>query len=222
MKKINQLVTFIFVIGILLCLTGNFNVVKYLGYLIGIITVFVVIWRVRSDGRGKDYNSKFEKRMKELGFTERIVVYDFFLQPTKTRIRSGFGWEHWWTVGVWINNREERIALRTNKNSWEEIVVPFGKIKDVYILPDEYTKTHFGGVVVGGFVFGSSKSKGISKGMQVVIVVGDDTHGIEPYYLNLYDSAYSGKLNQSNPDYQAIVVCAQSIYNKINNIMNIR
>jgi len=67
---------------------------------------------------------------------------------------------------------------------------------------------HFNGVKYLGYLIG--------------IVVGDSSHGTEHYLLNLYDSTYSGKLNQSDPDYRAIVICAQSIYNEINNIINTR
>jgi len=220
MKKIDQFVTAIFVIGMLLALTGHSGAVKNLGYLMGAIIASIFIWRICKDWVPWiiNKNKKFEERLIEQGFTDRIVVYDFFPLSTQKRISWGFGWEHWWTVGVWLNYHEELIALRTDKDSWDAIIVPFKKIKRVQYLPDEYTKTYFRGVVVGGFVFSNSESKGISEGMQVGIVVGDPKHGTDTYFLNLYDSSYSGKMNQSDSDYRAIVECAQSIYSEINKI----
>ena len=44
----------------------------------------------------------FESRMKDLGFTKKIVVYDFLSNSSKETVER-YCCLHWWMVGIWLN-----------------------------------------------------------------------------------------------------------------------
>ena len=180
--------------------------------------MFYPIIKAKKTGKkGKELLQDFESRMNNQGFTRRVVVYDFLPEFTKNEVENVF--EHWWTVGIWIDYQKQLIALRLDRDTWDELVIPFGKIKSVEINEDGHTVTTTGGVVVGGFIIGSGKSKEISKGLQIRIVSGDIRSGTEAYYLHLWDPKYGAELKKSDPNYKAIQECARSIVDEINNII---
>jgi len=158
-----------------------------------------------------DVLSDFESRMKERGFTKRIVVYDF-LKNKKVSYCT-------YTVGAWINYQKQLVTVRIDRDTWDEIDIPFDMIQKVEIIENGVTVTSgrvgfFGGV--------NSQSKEVSKGLQVRIVVGDISSGTNAYILKLFDplqTIWSSPMYKSDPIYRSIQECANSIVDEINNII---
>ena len=189
-----------------------------------IIAIIAVIWMYRAikkakteGNKGKELLQDFENRMNTRGFTKRIVVYDFLSEGTKKSVGEMF--MHWWTVGLWLDYPKQLIAFRLNRDSWEDITVPFDKIQSVEALEDGYAITTGGAIGYGGFAVGGAKTNEISKGLQIRIVTGDIQTGTKAYFVNLYDPQYGAKLNKSDPNYRSIQECARSIADEINNII---
>jgi len=167
---------------------------------------------VQDEKQGVEMLKDFESRMASAGYTRRVVVYDFFSESDKATYSK-----YWYTIGMWINPKDKLIALRLERNSWNEVVIPFDKLKKVEIIED-------GGVVSSGHIgyFGgtSSTSKEISKGLQVrVSTVGDIEAGAKSYTIKLFDPQ-GVQVTKSSPFYKAIQECARSINDDIENILN--
>ena len=178
-----------------------------------------IIFRQYKEGKkGEELLRNFESRMKKRGFTRRIVVYDFLSESAKSKEAL---FEHRWTVGIWLSYQNQLVALRLDRDSQDEIDIPFDKIQSVEIIGDGHAVTTGGAFVYGEFAVGRAKTKEINKGLQVRIVAGDIKSGTNAYYLNLYvyDPEYGSKLNKSDVNYRAIHECARSIADEINNIM---
>ena len=156
----------------------------------------------------------FEDKMYSLGFTKRIVTFDFFPRSVQKSIVF-YGFRRRWTVGIWLNYQKQMMALRPVKNTQNETCIPFGEIRSVEVVGDEYTKTIFGGVGVGSFFGGSAKSEGFNRGLQVRITTGNIRSGTNAYFLNLWEPRLGAKLNKSDPNFKAIQECARSIIDEI-------
>ena len=189
-----------------------------------IIVIIFAIWTFRAFMKAKKEGKKgmellqnFESRMNSRGFTKRIVVYDFLSESTKESVGKMF--KHWWTVGMWLDYQKQLMTLRPDRDTWNEIDIPFNKIRNVEALEDGYAITSSGAIEYGGFSVGAAKTKEISKGLQVRIVTGDINTGTKAYFLNLYDPKYGAKLDKSHPDYRSIQECTRTIADEINNII---
>ena len=185
-------------------------------------TAILYIFMFGKGSKSKSLSSNFENKMINRGFTKRIIVYDFFSNTVKSSVDKGIGggYKHWWTVGIWLNYQKRLLALRTDRNTWDEIDIPFDKIQRVEIMEDGYTTTTGGGLGVGPVIIGGAKSNEIKKGLQIRIVTGD-ANGTKAYFLTLFNpkDAIIGKVNKSDPGYKAILECARSIVDECENIM---
>jgi len=168
---------------------------------------------------GREKLRVFESRMKECGFTKRIVVFDFFSENDKSMNKTDN--LHQWAVGIWVNYQKKLVSLRLEGNSSNEIFIPFDKIQSVEIKEDGFTKSteNFFGTAVN--------SRGYSTGLQVRIVIGDINSGITPYILKLYDptvgqgpNGVPSRLDKSSSIYRSLLECAKSINDEIAFIMN--
>ena len=157
----------------------------------------------------------FENRMENLGFTKSIVVFDFLSDFRKRMLIRG-RYSHLWRVGIWFDYQKRVVALRTDGNTWKEIIIPFEKIQTVEINGKGYSKIR--GAVIGPFI--NVGLKEISQGLQIRIVTGDMNTGTSSLYLILYDAkTHGGKLSESNDRYKSIEECARSIVDEIENII---
>ena len=195
--------------------------VFYILFTIGIIIVLIFVIRkqiiVRTEwSKGSVLSKEFNSKMCNRGFTRRIVVYDLLSEQKKKIADSG---QHWYTVGIWLDYQKQMISLRTDRDTWDEIDIPFNKIQKVEIIEDGYAVITGRGVGYGGFGIGSAKSKEFSKGLQVRIVAGDINTGTNAYFLNIYDPKYGAKYNKSNPDYRVMQECARLIADELENIL---
>jgi len=121
-----------------------------------------------------------------------------------------FGFKHWWTVGIWLNHKEQLVALRLHRDSWKKVTVPFSEIQSVQIFEEEREITE----VRGFLLFVRTNTDEISKGLKIKInTVTRD------YYLKLWDPMYGTKLKKSNSQYTKIQECAWSIVDEIGNII---
>jgi len=210
----------IIIIGLILGLAGSRY--GHFMYVIGAILVSAVIYIIWYGINAMIKLPEFDKNMNNSGFTKRIIAYDLFSKLRQTALSTGFsGWKHWYTVGIWLNYQKQLIALRTEKDTWKEVILPFNKIKRVEIIEDGYTKTTFAGVGVGMFLVGSGSSKEVCKGLQIRIVTGDMRSGTETYSLKLYEPEYGSlnKLYKSDSIYKSIQECAASIEGELHNIV---
>jgi len=183
-----------------------------------VVLTIILIKRIIEGTKGKGFLKDFENRMDSCGFVRRIVVYDFFPQNTKKNVDNIY--KHYWTVGIWFNYQKQLAALRLDKDTWNEIEVPFGKFQKVEVIEDGYSTATGGGVGYGGVVIGHAKLKDFSKGLQIRIVVGDINAGTHAYILKLYESTFgTTRINKSTIEYKSIEECARSIVDEIENII---
>ena len=168
----------------------------------------------REGRRARQNLHDFESRLNNSGFTRRIVSYDFLTrqqlnrQATETSILFNL-------VGIWINDQEQLIALRLDSKNWNEIVIPFDKVRGAEIFEiDKYTKSSGYVGILGGVNVTSTEFSG---GLQVRIVADDISRGTQDYILKIYDSIIS--LDTSHPNYITMMECAQAIKDEINNII---
>jgi len=183
--------------------------------LAGIGGALYIIYFIIMGEKNKKTIPLFENKMIRRGFTRRVVVYDFLSESKKSSVNDYF--RHSWFVGIWLNYPGKMIAIRRDKDIWEEADIPFDKIQSVEIIKDGHTITTGGGIGAYGLFVGGATSKEVIKELQVRIVTGDIYSGTMSYIINLYDSTFSSK---ANPDMKAIKECARSIADEINNIMN--
>jgi hypothetical protein len=169
----------------------------------------VVIEGIKGKNSGKDFDSRMENR----GFTKRIVVYDNISGFSKI---NTFGAKHWWTVGIWINYQEQLIALRTDRNNWNAIIIPFDQIQNAEIIEDDYIET----TAHSELIRVRATSTEFCKGLKIRIVTGDIRTGTNAYYLNLYNPKWNAKFKKSDMFYKYIQECAWSITDEICNIIN--
>jgi len=160
----------------------------------------------------------FDMKMKNRGFTKRIVIWDFLPEKVTYQLLSPV--ESLLTMGIWVNFKDRLISFRKNRDSWEETDIYFDKIIDVQINEDGFTRT-IGASIGGTLRLGAAKSQQISTGIQVRIVSGDQINGTKSEIIDLYkvqveSNANTGKLNNSSPIYKAIMDCTQSIVDEIN------
>jgi len=160
----------------------------------------------------------FENRMNICGFKNRIIVYD--LLDNNTRVQqerlNDFGW---CTVGIWFNYDKRLVALRLDKDSWNEIIIPFGKILKISDVNIEgLSKTTIAPNLFGNYV-ATTREK--IKGVQMRIVTGDINTGTQPYTLVLYDRYPNSPLDPSYSvsHYHKIKKCVQSIIDEFELIM---
>ena len=180
--------------------------------------VYFIINRFRKSARGNKNFKVFQNRMDNQGFIKRIVVYDLFSTWLKTNYSTVDN--HWWTVGVWLNYDKRLIALRVDRDSWNEVIIPFDKIQNIRVTEDGITKTSFGAIGYGMFTVGSVTQKEFSKGLQVHIVTGDNISGAQTYTLKLFDPILGHKYKKDSQEYKSITECAQSIADEVNFVIN--
>jgi len=152
----------------------------------------------------------FENKMKDQGFTKRVVAYDFLPQYNKNLATNEF---NWWSVGIWINFEKQLIALRLEKDNWQEVYIPFDKIQSLEIDEGIFEKVRVQEGIFQWHVTANEKSTRF----YVRIVTGDIQRGTEAYILKFYDAKLFS-FRTSDAPYQAMRKCAQSIYDEINNI----
>ena len=170
--------------------------------------------------QGREKLRDFEKKMYDRGFTRRIVVFDFFSEHYKDTYK--YNELHVYSIGIWINQKEQLIALHLNRDSWNEVIIPFHKFQKAEILEDGFVRTSGVGVS-GDFVgVGTAKSKEKSTGIQVRVVEGDVSSGIKSHILKLYDPLPGGRIDKSEPFYKSILECAKSIEDEIDLIIQNR
>ena len=182
-----------------------------------IALVIATIWiitiirkQIKITRAGVNLLQDFENRMASRGFTKRLVVYDFFSERHKRQASP-----HWYTVGLWFNYPEKLIALRLDRDTWKEVIVPFGIIR-------EYDKDEGVDIIDHPFIdhSGLTGGGGISKKLHIKIVTGDIQTGITSYVVKLYDPMYGAKLKISDPIYKSILECKNAIYYELNNIIS--
>ena len=188
-------------------------------YLIMIaVAAYIIIKKITNSTESNKNFKDFQNRMDNQGFIKRIVIYDLF--PTRLKKNYATIDNHWWTVGVWLNYDKRLIALRVDRDSWNEVIIPFDKIQNIRITEDGITKTTFSAVGYGLFAVGSATQKEFSKGLQVHIVTGDNIRGVQTYTLKLFDPMYSNKYKKTSQEYTCITNCAYSIADEVNFIIN--
>ena len=161
---------------------------------------------------------EFEIKMDSLGFKKRIVSYDFLSEESKkSHHEYGMVIDH--SVGLWVNYQKQLIALRLDKDDWNEIIIPFDKIQKVEIIEDGFVKTKGSAVGYGNVAIGRSRSESKSTGLQVRIVTGDIKSGTKTYFVKILDIEW-GSVSQSHPSHKARQECAKTISDELEIIMN--
>ena len=159
----------------------------------------------------------FVEKMINRGFTKRIVASDFLANFYNLKEYNLY--TEWYFVGIWLNYPKRLVSLRTDYNTWNEVDIPFDKIKNIEVIEDGYSETT--GHVIGGVVaIGSAKSKEFSQGLKIRIVTGDMTTGTHSYFLKLFDPKNGGKYDKSSVIYKNLQECARSIVDEIENIIH--
>ena len=159
--------------------------------------------------KNKELLDEFELRMKNLGYTRKIVVYDFLSETAKMMVQ---GFMHWWSVGIWLDPQKKKVALRLERDNWNEIEIPFDKIQKVEIMEDDTAVAKSG-------LLGNVRVNAISRGLKVIIIAGDLSSGKKRHHLLLYDPKYGAKMNKSDENYKSIQECALSIADEIDDII---
>ena len=220
-KDFRQLMIVMCVIGSVLILILHAVDMEMLKYAIYVVPSVVLLWYFLRNKGGGDKNKQFQNKMDEHGYTKRKVVYDFLSPKMQNEVNNLLGGtQYWWTVGIWLNYHEKKMILRTEREIWEPIVIPFSKIQSVEMIEDGYTVTSGAAIGYGGIAVGSATSTSYVKGLKVRIVKGDINTGTEAYFINLYDPEWGAKFNKSDQRYKSIQECARSITDEIINIIN--
>ena len=110
----------------------------------------------------------FENRMIICGFIKRVVVNDFL----PNSLKSPYGWT---IVGVWFNYENRLVALRSDRNNWNEIIIPFEEIQTVTPYVEGVEQAIRGGVYKIIYV------------RQIRIVTRNVNTGTRSYTLNIYN-----------------------------------
>lgn len=90
--------------------------------------------------------------------------------------------------------QKQLLSLRTDRDTFDEIDIPFNKIQSAKIMKEP------------------------SK-IQIRIVAGDISTGTESYILNIGDLKYGAIYKKSEWDYKVTMECVQLIIDELNNIM---
>ena len=215
-KDMIQVMIVILVIGCVLVFILPAELHKYAAF---VVFGAFGLWYFFRNKVGSDKNTQFQNKMEELGYNKRKVVYDF-LSPSVQQDVNKLGLKYWWTVGIWLNYNEKKMILRTAKEVWTAIAIPFSKILSVEMIEDGYTVTSGVAIGYGGIAVGSATSTAYVKGLKVRIVRGDINTGTEAFFLNLYDPEWGAKFKKSDSRYKSIQECARSIADEIINIIN--
>ena len=170
------------------------------------MSVRAVVLRQRWTEKAKQ---DFENRMVVCGFTKRVVAYDYL----NNRDKKTYEAETWSTVGIWINFQKRLVALRLEKDNWDEIVVPIEIILKVDPLIDSYTKT----TISPGFFVDHVNSNERITGMKIKIVTGSLNSGTQDYLLNFYEGPYF--ISSSSVQANAIARCMQKIMDELEFMM---
>jgi hypothetical protein len=154
--------------------------------------------------------------MNDSGFAKRIVVWDFFSQRQKSN--SG-AVDYKWKVGIWLNYQLRFVSLR---DMYKDIDIPFDEIRGVQIIEDGITKHTGSAIGYGMIAVGSTKSREVSTGVNVMIITGDNNGGAKAHTLILYKAqiGVSAKTPKSHEDYKCLMECAHSIVYEIENIIH--
>lgn len=196
------------VIIVLVLLAIFFVLLPYISKKKGVIGISM-------NGPNNKHVKDFENKMNSRGFTKRVVAYDFLTILPKSKADKN-DHQHLVTIGIWLNYQRKLVALRPDKDSWNEIEIPFDKIQSVEMTEDGYTVISGGAIGYGGFAGGSAKSKEISKGLQIRIVIGDINSGISVHIIKLYEPTFiTQKIDKSTDYYKGLQECARSIVNEL-------
>ena len=110
------------------------------------------------------------------------------------------------TMGMWINYKEQLLAFRLNKETFNEVIVPIEDIRDIEILEDNNTKTT---VSWSGY---SATSTEIVSDIKLRIVVGNVNTGTRALFLVFWEGKRATK---SHPDYKAVAETIRSIFDEV-------
>ena len=145
----------------------------------------------------------FENRLNICGFTNRVVVWDFYSNKSNVSASD-------WTVGIWINRQEQLIAFRKDKFSYDETIIPINTIQNVKVIEIVTSRTI--STEIGDWVkVGFSKTSEIVKEVNLRIVTGDINKGTNAYLIQLQ----KGHWNKSWGDYGDMEECIRRIYDEI-------
>jgi len=163
----------------------------------------------------KDFFQDLDNRMSICGFSERNIVYDFLTDEDKKWKASGLLDIGWCTVGIWINRQARLVALRIKNDNWNEIIVPFDKIRSVESTVYGYTQTTGLGIPLGPIDVFSGKTRERFQGLRMRIVTGDINTGAKAYNMIIYDTWPLRYLDGSEDMYDAIIECSKSIEDEL-------
>jgi len=191
--------------------------------IMGLFLVYMIHRMSSKKRKENELSQEFEIRMRNRGFTKRIVVYDFlsqYVQRAIDRDRNNFAW----TVGLWIDYQKQLIAIRTDKDTLNEIDIPFDIIQSVEIIEDGFSRMSGGTMGYGGIAIGSARSQEFCEEYKIRIVTRNKRTGTQAHILTLFGPGYgTTKLKKSEKHlryYACIAECARSIVDEIENIMN--
>jgi len=174
---------------------------------------------MEKDNYKKKMRSDFENRMNICGFTKRIVVFDY-LNSLKDNIKKLHADKDWCTVGIWLNYQKRLVALRLDKDNWNEVIVQFSTIRSVESLVD--------GFAVSSVSLLAAQTSEYIKSIQVRIVAGDINIGTQAYILKLIGDGSpfiaqkpNWPINNSQyVYYKDVAECVRTIVDEIDLIMN--
>jgi hypothetical protein len=216
-EDIKKAIITVTIIGFVLIflLPESVDITQYFPYILGIFVIGYFVMKMIQSAP----DDKFQKKMDELGYTKRKVVYDFFDPDTQQGMRN-LSLKYHWTVGIWLNYREKKLIIRKERDNWVATVINFSKIQSVEMIEDGYTVTSGLAVGYGLLAVGSATSTSYAKGLQVRLVVGDIHSGAKTHFITLYDPEFGQKINKTDKRYKAIQECARSIADEIIYIIN--
>ena len=162
----------------------------------------------------------FDNRMIICGFKKRIIVFDHL--SLKDKVKKLHEDKAWCTVGIWLNYQKQLVALRLDKDNWDEVIVPFDKFRKAEVLVEGTTKT----IVDDGWFQTTLRTKETIKAINIRIVTGDMNTGAQSYTLKLYDghplfgNPERGIANSLSIYYKDVVECTRTIVEEIGFVMN--
>jgi len=148
-----------------------------------------------------EFFQDFANRMNICGFTKRILLQDFL---NESWFKTTTGVDRY--GGIWLNYQKRLIALRPERYSYNEIIVPIDNIQSVEIIEDGSTRATVG---VLGY---SATSQEFAQNIQIRIVIGDINTGTQSYFFKLWDSF---RLNKSREPYRNIEEFTRSLFDEI-------
>ena len=163
---------------------------------------------------------EFENRMIVCGFNKRVVVYDFLNAKEKSfyekkKPSHDVGWS---LVGIWINYQKRLVALRLDKENYNEIILPMDIIRSVESLVD--------GNVITTVGWWTARTNEIIKEIRIRIVVRDVNSGTQAYMLKIYEgfpyfANPSLPVNNSNYIYyNNMAECVRTLLDEFDLMMN--